>query len=111
MDTSRCTARCGTRSCTRSWRSATSLKNDRRYPQRPPQPASELALPGEMRRQRMAARLIEEGLFFGGRFQQLDILVVDVVAELHGLVGSHPAGQIDPGHRNLPRQMDVGALA
>ena len=68
-------------------------------------------LPCEVRRQRMIAGLIEEGRFFGGGFQKLLVLRVDVVAELHRLVLGHPRRQIDPGHRNLLGQSNVLALA
>src|SRR5581483_154981 len=39
-----------------------------------------------MRRQRMVGGLVEERGFLCGRVQQLLVLVIDVVAELHGLV-------------------------
>src|SRR6202011_3485402 len=65
----------------------------------------------KMRRQRMIARLIEERRLFGGGFQKLLVLVVDIVAELNGLVFRHPCREINPGHRNLLRQMDILALA
>lgn len=40
----------------------------------------------QMRGQGMIGGLVEEGGFLGGRFQELLVLVVDVVAELDGLV-------------------------
>src|SRR5260370_18910099 len=65
----------------------------------------------QVRRQRMIAGLIEECGFLGGGFQKLLVLVVDVIAELNGLVLRHPCRQINPGHRKFPRQMDILALA
>ena len=65
----------------------------------------------QMPGQRMTGRLAEEGGFLGGGFQQLLVLVVDIVAELDGLVAGHPRGQVDPGHRYFLRQCDVLALA
>src|SRR6266403_1198599 len=67
--------------------------------------------PHQVRRQRMIAGLIEECGFLGGGFQKLLVLVVDVIAELNGLVLRHPCRQINPGHRKFPRQMDILALA
>ena len=64
-----------------------------------------------MRRQWMTAGLVEERGFLGGRFQELLVLGVDVVAELHGLVLGHPGGEIDPGDRHLLRQRDLLMLA
>src|SRR5262249_32718890 len=63
--------------------------------------------PGEMRRQWMIAGLAEEGGLLGGRFQELLVLGIDVVAELHGLVPGHPGRQVDPGDRHLLRQRDL----
>jgi hypothetical protein len=40
----------------------------------------------QMRGQGMIGGLVEEGGFLGGGFQELLVLVVDVVAELDGLV-------------------------
>src|SRR5271155_4997767 len=34
------------------------------------------------------------------------VVLIDVVAEFDGAVVPHPAGEIDPGHRNLVRQVD-----
>jgi hypothetical protein len=49
----------------------------------------------------MIGGLAEERRFFGGSFQKLLVLVVDVVAELDGLVLRHPCREIDPGHRDF----------
>src|SRR5664279_1616898 len=49
----------------------------------------------QMRGQRMIGRLAEERGFLGGGFQELPVLVIDVVAELDGLVLGHPRRQID----------------
>ena len=59
----------------------------------------------------MIAGLVEERRFLGGGFQKLLVLVVDVIAELNGLVLRHPCREINPGHRNFLRQMDILALA
>ena len=40
-----------------------------------------------MRRQWMIGGLVEERRFLGGRFQELLVLVVDVVADLRGVRG------------------------
>src|SRR6202048_5567433 len=65
----------------------------------------------KMRRQGMVACLIEKHRLLGGGCQKLLVLVVDIVAELNGLVFGHPCREINPGHRNLLRQMDILALA
>src|SRR5260370_31483061 len=65
----------------------------------------------EVPREGMIAGLIEEGGLLGGGFQKLLVLVVDIVAELNGLVSRHPRREINPGHRNFLRQMDALALA
>ena len=65
----------------------------------------------KVRRQRMIAGLVEECRFLGGGFQKLLVLIVDVIAELNGLVLGHPCREINPGHRNLVRQMDILALS
>src|SRR3982075_1673737 len=65
----------------------------------------------EVRGQGMTSRLVEEGRFLRGRFQKLLVLVVDVVAELYGLVLGHPGGEIDPGHREFLRQVNIVTLA
>ena len=64
-----------------------------------------------MRRQGMIARLVEERSLFGGVFQKLLVLVVDVVAQLNALVFGHPCREINPGRKNFLRQMDILPLA
>src|SRR5215467_7246548 len=39
------------------------------------------------------------------------VVIVDVVAEMHGAVAHRPAGEIDPGDRHRMREPDVGARA
>jgi Tripartite tricarboxylate transporter family receptor len=55
--------------------------------------------------------LIEESRFLGGGFEQLLVLIVDVIAELDGLIFRHPRREIDPGYRKFLCQMDILALA
>jgi hypothetical protein len=45
----------------------------------------------------MAAGLVKKRCFLG-RLEQLRILILDILAELDGLISCHPAGEIDPRH-------------
>jgi len=56
------------------------------------------------------ARLGESAAPLEDGDRRLVVVLVDVVAELHGAVTSNPAGEIDP-ETDLTGQLDVGTLA
>ena len=59
----------------------------------------------------MAPRIAEKRSLFRGGFEQLLVLIIDVISELNGLVFRHPRGQIYPCDRDLPEHRDFLMLA